>query len=85
MILSKWKLLPNKNVTTNLIIQRLYFYGFYSRADEKKLICKKGTSGIHIIKTSQTFICSMYQEPTVPEQCASATEKLGDYLIGVGF
>jgi len=31
------------------------------------------------------YIVCVYREPIVPEQAASVTEKLGDYLIGVGF
>ena len=31
------------------------------------------------------FIVCTYQEPVVPEQAALVTEKLGDYLVGVGY
>jgi len=31
------------------------------------------------------FIICVYEEPVVPEQAAIVTEKLGDYLIQVGF
>ena len=31
------------------------------------------------------YIVCVYQEPIVPEQAASVTEKLGEYLIQVGF
>jgi hypothetical protein len=31
------------------------------------------------------FIICLYEDPVVPEQAAMVTEKLGDYLIQVGF
>jgi profilin len=59
-------------------------YMFLSKAD-RVLRFKKGTSGVHCIKTVQALIVCCYAEPTVPEQCASVTEKLGEYLISVGY
>lgn len=59
-------------------------YMFLSQTD-KVVRAKKGTSGVHCIKTTQTYIVCVYEEPIVPEQAASVTEKLGDYLIQVGF
>merc|ERR1712165_560948 len=46
---------------------------------------KKGTSGVHCIKTTQALIVCVYEDPIVPEQAATVTEKLGEYLIGVGY
>jgi profilin len=57
----------------------------YLSSNEKVARFKKGTSGIHTIKTTQAFIICWYIEPTMPEQAASITEKLGDYLIQVGY
>jgi len=51
----------------------------------KVVRAKKDRNGVHCIKTNQTFIICTYQEPTVPEQAALVTEKLGDYLVGVGY
>jgi hypothetical protein len=31
------------------------------------------------------LIVCLYEEPIVPEQAATVTEKLGEYLIGVGY
>jgi profilin len=45
----------------------------------------KGTSGVHIMKTEQAIIVSVYNEPILAEQCANVTEKLGEYLIEVGY
>merc|ERR1711890_53791 len=59
-------------------------YMFLS-GDDKILRGKKGTSGIHIVKTVQAIIVSIYEEPIVAEQCANTTEKLGEYLISVGY
>ena len=46
---------------------------------------KAGTSGCHCFKTKQALIVSYYEGPIVPEQAATVTEKLGEYLIGVGY
>lgn len=57
----------------------------YLSSTDKVIRAKKGTSGVHAIKTTQTYILCVYEDPIVPEQAASVTEKLGDYLIQVGF
>jgi len=59
-------------------------YMFLSGTD-KVIRAKKGTSGVHVMKTTQAVIVCKYEEPIVPEQCATVTEKLGDYLISVGY
>lgn len=59
-------------------------YMFLSGTD-RVIRAKKGTSGIHVMKTVQAVIVCRYEEPIVPEQCAIVTEKLGDYLISVGY
>jgi len=59
-------------------------YMFLS-ANDRVMRGKKGTSGVHIMKTVQAIIVCVYHEPILPEQCANTTEKLGEYLIGVGY
>jgi profilin len=59
-------------------------YMFLSSTD-KVLRGKKGPGGLHTIKTVQALIVCIYEEPIVPEQAATVTEKLGDYLISVGY
>lgn len=59
-------------------------YMFLSNND-KVIRAKKGTSGVHAIKTTQAVIICVYEEPIVPEQAATVTEKLGEYLISVGY
>lgn len=59
-------------------------YMFLS-GDDKIIRGKKGTSGVHLMKTVQAVIISIYEEPIVAEQCATTTEKLGDYLVSVGY
>merc|ERR1712168_456089 len=54
-------------------------------ANDKVMRGKKGTGGVHIMKTVQAIIVSVYKEPVVAEQCATVTEKLGEYLVGVGY
>ena len=48
----------------------------------------------HVLKILRTFdlqdvlsalIVCVYEEPVVPEQAATVTEKLGEYLISVGY
>ena len=50
-------------------------------ANDRVMRGKKGTSGVHIMKTVQAIIVSVYNEPILAEQCANVTEKLGEYLI----
>jgi len=59
-------------------------YMFLSATD-RVVRAKKGTSGIHAIKTVQALILCVYEDPVVPEQAATVTEKLGEYLISVGY
>jgi len=59
-------------------------YIFLSSTD-RVIRAKKGTSGLHIMKTVQAIIICQYEESVRPEQCAAVTEKLGDYLITVGY
>ena len=54
-------------------------------ANDRVMRGKKGTSGVHIMKTVQAIIVFVYNEPILAEQCANVTEKLGEYLIGVGY
>jgi len=75
----KLDILPMKGVT---VAGTRYMY---LSGDDKVLRCKKGTSGIHVMKTVQAYIISVYHEPIVAEQCATVTEKLGEYLTSVGF
>jgi len=57
----------------------------YISSDDKVVRAKKGTGGLHLVKTVQAIIISLYAEPVPAEQCAVVTEKLGDYLISVGY
>lgn len=57
----------------------------YLSSTDKVVRARKNSSGLHCIKTTQTYIVCLYEEPTVPEQAATVTEKLGDYLIQVGY
>merc|ERR1711915_1088505 len=59
-------------------------YMFLSATD-RVVRAKKGTSGVHCIKTVQALIVCVYEDPVVPEQAATVTEKLGEYLISVGY
>merc|ERR1711944_240396 len=68
---SRWKYLGSK-------------YMFLSATD-RVVRAKKGTSGVHCIKTVQALIVCVYEDPVVPEQAATVTEKLGEYLISVGY
>ena len=61
-------------------------YMYLSSDNEKGVVRGKlGSSGIHCVKTKQTYIITIYDQPVKHEQAASVTENLGEYLIGVGF
>lgn len=81
--------LIGKYADTSLLAQNGVLIGgkkyMYLSSTDKVIRAKKGTSGVHAIKTTQTYIVCVYEDPIVPEQAASVTEKLGDYLIQVGF
>ncbi|XP_040566678.1 profilin [Lepeophtheirus salmonis] len=57
----------------------------YISSTDRVVRAKKGKGGIHCMKTTQAIILSVYETPVIPEQAASVTEKLGDYLISVGY
>jgi len=57
----------------------------YLSGTENVIRAKKDKNGIHIMKTTQAVIVTRYEDPIMPEQCATVTEKLGDYLISVGY
>ena len=42
-------------------------------ANDRVMRGKKGTSGVHIMKTVQAIIVSVYNEPILAEQCANVT------------
>ena len=46
---------------------------------------KKGTSGIHCMRTKQTYIIAIYDHPIKHEEVASVIEALGEYLVGHGY
>ena len=57
----------------------------YLSGTNKVIRAKRGTSGIHICKSTQTLIVGTYEDPVVPEQAATVVEKLCEYLISVGY
>ena len=84
----------------------------YISSNDKVVRAKKGTGGLHLVKTVKTWspssfpsspplssqppspwtpiqvqaiIIASYAEPVTAEQCAVVTEKLGDYLVSVGY
>ena len=48
-------------------------------------IISKSTSKNNPAVSSSALIVCVYEEPVVPEQAATVTEKLGEYLISVGY
>jgi len=79
-LLSNW----GPNLAMGGVNVNAFKYMFLS-SNEKVVRGKKGSSGVHIYKTSQAVIIACYDEPIVAEQCAVTTEKLGDYLVSVGY
>jgi len=54
-------------------------------ATEDVLRGKKGSNGVHIVKTLQAIIIGYYADPVQPGQCATTVEALGDYLKSVNY
>lgn len=57
----------------------------FLRCDGRSLLAKKGTAGIHCVKTGKAVLVAVYDQPITPSQTSVVVEKLADYLIGVGF
>lgn len=57
----------------------------YLSGTDRIIRAKLGRNGVHCMKTGQSVIVSIYEDPVQPQQAASIVEKLGDYLITCGY
>merc|ERR1712079_524308 len=59
----------------------------YSSTDQLAMngVTVGGTKYMFLSANVQALIVCVYEEPVVPEQAATVTEKLGEYLISVGY
>ncbi|KIW66724.1 hypothetical protein PV04_06027 [Phialophora macrospora] len=55
------------------------------KADETSLYGKKGREGVVIVKTKQALLITCYPATVQPGTAANTVEKLGAYLVGVGY
>ncbi|EXJ92865.1 profilin [Capronia epimyces CBS 606.96] len=55
------------------------------KADETSLYGKKGREGVVIVKTKQALLITHYPESIQPGTAANTVEKLGAYLVSVGY
>jgi len=55
------------------------------KADERSLYGKQGKVGIIIVRTKQAMLVAHHPETVQAGVAANTVEKLGDYLIGVGY
>jgi len=55
------------------------------KADETSLYGKKGKVGVIIVKTKQALLITTYPETVQAGTAANTVEKLGAYLVGVGY
>jgi len=55
------------------------------KADDRSLYGKQGKVGIIIVKTKQAMLIAHHPETVQAGVAANTVEKLGDYLIGVGY
>merc|ERR1712072_1222134 len=58
---------------------------FYLSGDEKIVRGKQGKGGVHLMKTNQTLLIGVYDEPLTPPEAVNITESLGDYLSNCGY
>ena len=58
---------------------------FYLSGDDEVIRGKQGKGGVHCVKTNQALLVGIYDSPMEPAQAATITEKLGEYLKGVGY
>lgn len=55
------------------------------KADDSSIYGKKGREGVIIRKTKQALLVVHYPATVQPGTATNTVEKLGDYLIGVGY
>ncbi|KAL2038689.1 hypothetical protein N7G274_008447 [Stereocaulon virgatum] len=58
---------------------------FTLKADDRSVYGKKGREGMIIVKTKQALLIAHYPEDVQPGAASLTVEKLGDYLIGLGY
>nr|ALS04924.1 profilin [Pseudodiaptomus poplesia] len=58
---------------------------FFLSGNDEVLRGKQGKGGVHLMKTSQALLIGVYDEPMAPNQAATITESLGEYLKGFGY
>jgi len=74
---------PKKVQSTGLYIAGQKY--IVIKADETSLYGKKGREGVVIVKTKQAILITHYPEAIQPGTAANTVEKLGAYLVGVGY
>jgi len=60
-------------------------YIFLSAEPGKVLRAKQGKQGLHCVKTVQTVVIAVYEDPVQPQQAATVVEGLGEYLAGQNY
>ncbi|KAG9772073.1 hypothetical protein KCU88_g6221, partial [Aureobasidium melanogenum] len=58
---------------------------FVIKADDTSLYGKLGREGVVIVKTKQALLITHYPETVQPGTAANTVEKLGAYLVSVGY
>lgn len=48
----------------------------FLRCDGRSLLGKKGTAGIHCVKTGKAVLVAVYDQPITPGQCSVVVEKV---------
>ena len=72
-------------VSMSLVFTRLIVVIFCNSGDDEVIRGKQGKGGVHCVKTNQALLVGIYDSPMEPAQAATITEKLGEYLKGVGY
>ena len=82
------KILQNYDNQANLASTGFFLGGqkyFYLSGNDEVMRGKQGKGGVHLVKTNQALLVGVYEAPMEPGTAATVTEKLGDYLKGVGY
>jgi len=74
---------PSKMSSTGIVLAGQKY--FYLSGDEKVVRGKQGKGGVHLMRTKQTLLIGVYDEPLTPPEAANITESLGDYLSNCGY
>jgi len=74
---------PSDIIASGVVLNNVKYLAL--RYDNRSIYGKKGPGGCVLVKTKQAILIGIYGEGTQPGDATNIVEKLGDYLISVGY